>query len=151
MGLWSWLFPSDEDRLRRARARMAAGRWEDARKDLIHCQAPEAEALYDECSRHIDKGQAATTKKLLAAEGFHGWKVDVAVKNARLKAEIEGLITEELDKAGVDLGLPEIDQKAFQAAVNKAQRRVRTPVRERVSARLVPMMEERFAQRLKDN
>jgi hypothetical protein len=150
MGWLSWLFPSDEDRLRRARARMAAGRWEDARKELVHCQAPEAEALYEECSTHIDKGEAASMKKRLAAEGFHGWKVEVGVKNAKLKAELEGLIAEELARAGVDLGMPEIDEKALKPAVARAQRRVRSPAREVGAVRLVPIMEEKFARQMKD-
>src|SRR4051812_7851846 len=72
MGIWSFLFPSDEDRLRRARARMADGRFVEARKDLMHCKLPEAEALYDECSAAIDKGERTTRKKQLVAEGFHG-------------------------------------------------------------------------------
>jgi len=149
MGLWSWLFPSDEDLLRRARARMADSRWEDARKDLMHCKAPEAEALYDECCVHVEKGELATMKKRLKAEGFHGWKVEVAVKNAKLRAEIEGLITEELGRAGVDLDLAEIDEKAFKKAVTRAQRRVRNPSRETGAVRLVPVVEEKLARQMR--
>jgi hypothetical protein len=150
MGIWSWLFPSDEDLLRRARARMAEGRWEQARKDLVHCKAPEAEALYDECCKHIDKGEQASFKKRLKSEGFHGWKVEVGVKNAKLRAELEGLITEELGRAGVDLDLPEIDEKAFKAAVAKAQRRVRSPSREMGAIRLVPQVEEKLARQMRE-
>ncbi|MFT3771352.1 MAG: hypothetical protein QM820_38545 [Minicystis sp.] len=149
MGIWSWLFPSDDDLLRRARTRMAAGRWEQARKDLVHCKAPEAEALYDECCRHIDKGEAATTKKRLKAEGFHGWRVEAAVKNGKLKAELEGLITEELGKAGVDLDMPEIDEKLFKAAVARAQRRVKNPRGEMGAVRLVPIVEEKLARQMR--
>jgi hypothetical protein len=150
MGFWSWLFPSDEDLLRRARARMANGRWEDARKDLVHCKAPEAEPLYDECCRHIDKGEQATFKKRLKSEGFHGWKVEVGVKNAKVRAELEGLITDELARAGIDLDLPDIDEKAFKAAVAKAQRRVRNPSREVGAIRLVPQVEERLARQMRE-
>ena len=145
MGLWSWLFPSDEDLLRRARAPMDAGRYADARKVLLHCKAPEAEKLYDACTAAIDKGEQATVKKRLKAEGFHGWKVEVSVKSARLKAEMEGLITEELGRAGIDLALPEIDEKAFKAAVARAQRRVKSQSRETGAIRLVPVVDEKLA------
>lgn len=148
MGIWSWLFPSDEDLLRRARKHMDAGRFADARKALVHCKAPEAEALYDECSAAIDKGEASSRKKQLVAEGFHGWRVDVSVKNARLRAEMEKLITEELERSGVDLGLPEIDEKAFKAAVGRAQRRVKNRNAEVGAVRLVPLMEEKLARQL---
>jgi hypothetical protein len=149
MGILSWLFPTDEDRLRRARARMAKGQWEDARRDLLHCKAPEAEALYDECSRAIDKGEAATIKKRLAGDGFHGWKVVVDAKNARLKAELERLVTEEMEKAGVDLGLPDIDEDALKPAMARAQRRVKSSARENVAVRLVPVVSGELAERMK--
>jgi hypothetical protein len=148
MGIWSWLFPSDDDRLRRARAKMEAGRFEDARKLLVHCQHPDAEKLYDECSAAIDKGERVHLKKRLAGEGFHGWKVDAAVKNAKLKAELERLIAEELEKAGVDLGLPEIDEKAFKSAVTRAQRRVRNPRGEVGAVRLVPVVDGALAREM---
>lgn len=150
MGIWSWLFPSDEDLLRRARARMAAGRWEQARKDLVHCKAPEAEKLYDECCAQLEKGERTTMKKRLKAEGFHGWKVEVTAKSAKLRAELEGLITEELGRAGVDLDMPEIDEKVFKAAVAKAQRRVRSPAREVGAVRLVPQVEEKLARQMRE-
>lgn len=145
MGLWSWLFPSDEDLLRRARARMEAGRWADARKVLLHCKAPEAEKLYDECSAAIEKGERATVKKRLQAEGFHGWKIEVSVKSKKLKAELETLLTEELDRVGIDLALPEIDEKAFKAAVARAQKRVKSRSTETAAIRLIPVMDEKLA------
>lgn len=151
MGILSWLFPSDADLLRRARARMADGRWEDARKLLVHCKAPEAEALYDECSTHIDKGEREGLKKRLAAEGFHGWRVDVASKSPKLKAELEGLITEELAKAGVDLAMPDLPETAqadLKRAMTRAQKRVKRATNERVNVQLVPMMEEKLARQI---
>jgi hypothetical protein len=128
---------------------MASGNWEGARKDLLHCKAPEAEALYDECSRHIDKGEEATLKKRLKSEGFHGWKVEVDLKNAKRKAELEGFITDELVKAGVDLAMPEVDEKVFKRAVARAQRRVKNPGREVGAVRLVPQVEEKLARQMR--
>jgi hypothetical protein len=148
VSIWSWLFPSDEDLLRRARARMAAGRWVDARKLLVSCKAPEAEALYDECSRNVDKGEEASFKKRLKAEGFHGWKVEVDLKNARAKAEMERLVTEELQRAGVDMAMPEVDQTVFQKALGRAQRRAKVPSREAGAVKLVPMVDGELAKRL---
>jgi hypothetical protein len=139
MGIWSWLFPTDEDRLRRARAHMAAGRHKDARALLLHCHAPEAEALYDACSAALDKADRATVKKRLAAEGFHGWKVLVSVQNARRKAELEGLVAEEIARAGVDLDLPDVDQDAVKAAVARAQSRAKRGSRDTGTIKLVPI------------
>src|SRR5690242_4825795 len=107
MGILSWLFPSDQDRLDRARKLIAADRFEDARALLVRCSLPEAEPLYDQCCAALEKSERATLKKHLADAGFHGWKIEVAVSNARRRAEFEGLVAEELAKAGVDLGLPE--------------------------------------------
>lgn len=149
MGIWSWLFPSDGDRLRRAKRRMADGRFEEARKDLMHCKLPEAEALYDECSAVIDKADRATLKKQLVAEGFHGWKVEVSVKSARVRKEMEKAIEEELGRAGVDLALPEIDEKAFKKAVTRAQQRVRGRTSEMGAVRLVPVMTEKLAKAMR--
>lgn len=141
MGFWSLLFPTDEDRLKRARDLMAKGRYEDARKGLLHCKADEAEALYDECSKHLEKDDRAKVKTQLAAAGFHGWKVEVGFDNPRRKAEMEALIAEELAKGGVDLDLPDLDQEAVQAAVIKAQRRARLKgMRETGEVRLVPVV-----------
>jgi uncharacterized protein YcgL (UPF0745 family) len=125
MGIWSFLFPSDEDRLRRARALMADGRYEKARETLIHCGAPEAEALYDACSAAVDKAERGSVKKQLAAQGFHGWKVEVSLKSTVRKRELEALVTQELERAGMDLAMPQIDEDVFKAAVTRAQRRAR--------------------------
>ncbi len=149
MGILSWLFPTDEDRLRRAKARMAKGKWEDARRDLLHCKSPEAEKLYDECSAAIDEAERGTIKKRLAGDGFHGWKVVVDARNARLRAELERLVTEELEKAGVDLGLPDIAEDALKPAMARAQRRVKSPARENVAVRLVPVVSGDLAERMK--
>lgn len=146
MGLWSWLFPTDADRLARARALMAKGRWEDARAKLLHCKAPEAEALYDECSKHVDKADEATLKKRLASEGFHGWKVQISLSNPKRKAEFEAIAAEEIARAGIDLGLPDIDQNAVNTAVARAQRRFRNKAgkgagRDVGMVKLVPIMD----------
>jgi hypothetical protein len=148
MGIWSLLFPTDEDRLKRARDLMAKGRHEDARKGLLHCKAEAAEALYDECCKHLEKDDRAAMKSQLAIAGFHGWKVEVSFANARRKAEMEAFIAEELAKAGVDLDLPDIDQEAVQAAVLKAQRRARLKgSREGGEIKLVPIVPGRPAKR----
>jgi hypothetical protein len=144
MGILSWLFPTDDDRLRRARAHMGAGRYADARKILLHCHAPEAEALYDKCSAAVELGDRAQLKKRLAGDGFHGWKIQVDLSSARRKAELEKLIGEELARSGVDLGLPDIDEKVFQAAVARAQRRTRgAGGRETGAVKLVPIVDAR--------
>ena len=148
MGIWSWLFPTDEDRLAKARALMATGKHAQARKVLLHCKHEDAEKLYDECSVAVDRDEAASFKKQLKAEGFHGWKVEVGVKNAKLKAELEALITEELAKAGVDLSLPQIDEGKLPAAVRRAQRRTKVASRETGPVRLVPMVEGNLARQL---
>lgn len=141
MGLLSWLFPNDHDRLASARALMAKGEHEKARKVLLHCSLPEAEALYDECSAAVDKADRVHQKKRLAAEGFRGWKVEVSTPNARLKKELEGLVAQEIAKAGVDLSEPEVDQGAVKAAVARAQRRAsRTGGTETGMIKLVPVM-----------
>ncbi len=72
MGLRAWLFPTDADKLARARALMSEGRHDKAREILMRCSAPEAEDLHDECSAAIDEAELVVAKKRLAAEGFHG-------------------------------------------------------------------------------
>jgi hypothetical protein len=56
MGILSWLFPSDADRLRMAWDLMARGRYEDARRRLGHCSSPKFKALYDECHEECLRG-----------------------------------------------------------------------------------------------
>lgn len=142
MGLLSWFFPTDADNLAKARALMSEGRHEKARKLLLHCHAPEAEALYDECSVAIDKADLVNAKKRLADAGFHGWKIEVSTKSARRKQELEGLVAEEIAKAGVDLGLPDIDEKKVKAAISRAERRARRSATTEVGAiRVVPMID----------
>lgn len=146
MGLWAWLFPTDADKLARARALMTDGRHDKAREILMRCSSPEAEDLYDECSAAIDEAELVVVKKRLAAEGFHGWKIEVATAGARRKRELETLVAEELAKAGVDLGLPDIDQAAVKQAVQRAQRRARrTSTTDVGSIRLVPVVTNRPA------
>jgi hypothetical protein len=125
MGLMSWLFPTDEDRLANVRALMAAGRYEKARSAAFRLKSEDAEKLYDECCKHLEKHDAAKMKQELAKGGFHGWKIEVNVASEKRRAELETLIAQELEKAGIDLGMPDIDEKALQAAVNKAQRRAK--------------------------
>jgi hypothetical protein len=123
MGILSWLFPSEESRLERARALMARGRHDDARKGLIKCSSPEAEVLYEECCKALESSDRASLKKQLAAQGFHGWKVEVALKDPRRKADLERLIAREIAGAGLDLGMPDIDQEAVKAAFARAERK----------------------------
>jgi len=142
MGFLSWLFPTDADRLRRARGLMEQGRHDKARAHLVHCSLPEAEKLYDECCAVIDKADRPAEKKRLAAAGFHGWKVDVTTGNARRKKELEAAATQELAKAGVDLDALEIDEAAVKAAFTRAQRRASRGGRsESGSIRLVPIVD----------
>lgn len=123
MGILSWLFPSDEDRLTRARALMAKGEYEKARASLVQCKAPEAEALYEECCAKLEPQERAAFKKALAGQGFHGYRIEVTTKNPKSKAELEALINEEIARAGVDLGMPDVDSAAVNAAVTRAQKR----------------------------
>jgi hypothetical protein len=123
MGILSWLFPSDEDRLRKARALMTAGRFEDARRGLVHCHAPEAEALYEQCSVAVDKADAVALKKHARAAGFQGWRVEVNMRDARSRARLEALALQELQKAGIDLETPALDEDAVRAALARVQQK----------------------------
>lgn len=53
MGLWSWFFPSPEDRLARARAHLAAGRFAEARDELDGVGLPEADSLRTEAANAL--------------------------------------------------------------------------------------------------
>lgn len=142
MGMLSWLFPSDDDRLAQARDLMAQGRYEAARKGLIKCAAPEAEALYEACCKALEKSDRAALTRQLAAQGFHGWRVEVTVKDPKRKAELEGMIAKELASAGLDLGAPDIDQDAVKAAFGRADRKAQRKSGGIVgSMRLVPITE----------
>jgi hypothetical protein len=141
MGLWAWLFPSDEDHLAAARALMDKGKHEKARERLMRCSLPEAEALYDECSAEVDKADRATLKKRMTAQGFRGWKVEVTTPNARRKKELDGLIAQEITKAGIDLSEPELDQEAVKKAIDRAQRKAaRSAGTDTGTIRLVPIL-----------
>lgn len=141
MGFWSWLFPTDDDRLARARKLMAAGRYEDARRSLLQCKAPEAEALYEECSAALEPKEREAFKKQLAGQGFHGFRVEVTMTNPKRKAEFEALIAEEIARDEIDLGLPDVDPAAVNAAVARAQRRFRAKAgaRDQGMVKLVPI------------
>ena len=123
MGILSWLFPTEESRLEKARALMADGRHDDARKGLVKCSSPEAEVLYEACCKALESSDRATMKKLLADQGFHGWKIEVALKDPRRKADLERLIAGEITAAGLDLGMPDIDQEAVKKAIARAERK----------------------------
>jgi hypothetical protein len=141
MSILSWLFPSDEDRLRKARRLMSKGRYEDARRGLVHCKSPEAEALYDECSAAVDKEGAAAQTKQARASGFRGWRVEVTMKDARGKAQLEALILKELASAKVSLEALEVDQDAVQAAFGRAERKARNKgIAGAATLKLVPVM-----------
>ncbi len=142
MGILSWLFPSEADRLRSARDLMARGRYEDARRLILQCKSDEAESLYDVCSAALDKETSAKLKKEARAAGFRGWRVEVTMSDARGKARMEALIATELTKAGVDLETPEIDQEAVQTAIDRAERKARNKgIAGAATLKLVPVME----------
>jgi len=141
MGILSWLFPTESDRLLKARALMAKGRYGDARRGLVHCKSPEAEALYDECSAAVDKADTVNLKKRARAAGFRGWKVEVAMKDARSRARLEALVATELTRAGIDLETPEVDEAAVKAAMGRAQQKAANKGMAGVgSMKLVPIM-----------
>lgn len=137
MGLLTWLFPTDQSRLESVRALMAAGRFEKARAIAARVTAPEGETLYDECCKHLEKSDRDKIKLELEKQGFHGWKLEIGQVGARRRAELEKLIGEELEKAGVDLAMPEVDPARFKAAVSKAQRRARSGGQAACTVRLV--------------
>lgn len=140
MGLLSWLFPSEASRLEKARALMADGRHDDARKSLIQCSSPEAEVLYEACCKALEPSDRATMKKLLADQGFHGWKVEVTLKDPQRKADLERLIAGEITRAGLDLGMPDIDQEAVKGAIARAERKAQRAGRGGTGmVRLVPI------------
>jgi hypothetical protein len=139
MGILSWLFPSDADRLATARALIAKGRFEDARRGLVHCTSPEAEALYEQCTEAIDQEDAVRTKKVARAAGFRGWRVEVASKERR--RELEAFLLKELARSGLDLESPALDEDAVKAALLRAQQKaVNKGFRGAGSVKLVPVM-----------
>jgi hypothetical protein len=123
MGILSWLFPTEGDRLRKARGLMKRGKYEDARRGLVHCTTPEAEALYDACSAEVDKADAVSVKKRAHAAGFRGWKVEVSTRDARSRSQLEAFCAKELAKAGVDLETPELDEAAVKAALARVHQK----------------------------
>jgi hypothetical protein len=141
MGILSWLFPSEADRLKTARALMAKGRWEDARRGLIHCTSPEAEALYDECSRAVDRADQVSLKKRARGAGFRGWKVEVTIRDPHARAQIEALAARELAKANIDLETPNLDEAAVKKALARVQQKaINKGLRGVGSMKLVPVM-----------
>lgn len=142
MGILSWLFPTEQSRLEHARELMAKGRHDDARKGLVRCESPEAEVLYEECCKALESSDRASLKQQLAAQGFHGWKVEVDLREPRRKVELEALIAKELARAGIDLDSPDVDQDAVKAAFARAERKVQRPGRGGAgTVRLVPITE----------
>lgn len=141
MGILSWLFPSEADRLAKARALMAKGRYEDARRGLIHCTSPEAEALYDQCSTEVDRADAHIIKKQARAAGFRGYRIDIKMNDAKSRARLEALVAKELAAAGIDLEAPALDEAKVQAALGRAQQKARNKGLTGVGTlRLVPVM-----------
>ena len=73
MGILSWLFPTEDDRLRRARKLMAAGRHEDARRMALAARSadprsPEPIAIEVEVLRALgDNERLAKSLRDLAA------------------------------------------------------------------------------------
>jgi hypothetical protein len=55
MGLWSWLFPGPEDRIRNARAALEKGRPDHARLDVLGLDHPEATGLLHEAETALAK------------------------------------------------------------------------------------------------
>lgn len=55
MGLLSWLFPSEADRLERARRDLEKGRWNEARLAALELSGPEAEDVVDQAERALCK------------------------------------------------------------------------------------------------
>ena len=53
MGLLSWLFPSDEDRIARAGELLQKERYADARLEVLDIDHDEARALVDTCERAL--------------------------------------------------------------------------------------------------
>ena len=125
MGLLTWLLPTKEERLEKVRRLMAEKRYQKARAIAARLHLPEAEGLYDECCKHLDKDDRAKLKLELGKQGFHGWKVEVTQSSAKRRTELEKLIAEELRKASLDLDLPNVDEEVFKAVVEEAQRRAR--------------------------
>lgn len=141
MGILSWLFPTEETRLASVRDLMQKGRYEDARRKLVHCRSPEAEKLYDECSTSVDAAEQGTLTKRLAAEGFSGWRAEVTASDPRLKTVLETAIAKELADAHVDLLAATPDMAAVKAAIARAERKVRKRGRQGMaSVKLVPTM-----------
>jgi len=84
MGLWSWLFPSPEDRVRKARRLLDAGRAADARLQILDVDAPGAREILVEAETQLARanleaalsyGRAGDEQRVYAhlelAEGFH--------------------------------------------------------------------------------
>lgn len=53
MGLLSWLFPSEDDRIERARALLENKRYADARLEVLDIERDEARGLVDACERAL--------------------------------------------------------------------------------------------------
>ncbi len=53
MGLLSWLFPSDEDRVAKARRLLADGRWSDARLEILDIERPDAQQIVREAEGQL--------------------------------------------------------------------------------------------------
>jgi hypothetical protein len=120
---------------------MARGRYEDARKGLVHCTSPEAETLYEECSRAVDKADAAANQKRAHAQGFRGWKIEITMKDEKAKAKLAAIIAKELERSGIDLAVLAVDETLVQAALDRAQIKARNKgLNSPGSVKVVPVM-----------
>lgn len=96
MGIWSWFFPSIEDRVARARKRMEAERWADARLEVLDLDHPGAAEVLATCERELARMnlEAAVSwcragedervhHHLEVAENFRNGDMDDLFKDAR--------------------------------------------------------------------
>lgn len=96
MGLWSWLFPGPEDRIRNARAALARGRPDHARLDLEGLDHPDAAALRTEAETALARlnleaatmagrqgDDARAAEHLRLAESFHHGGLEESFRAAR--------------------------------------------------------------------
>jgi hypothetical protein len=96
MGLWSWLFPGPEDRIRNARAALGKGRPDHARLDVLDLDHPEAQAIRVEAETALAKlnldaalmagrtgDDARAAEHLQLAESFHHGGLEEAFRSTR--------------------------------------------------------------------
>ncbi len=95
-GLRAWFFPNADDRVARARKRMEAGRWADARLEVLELDHPDAPAIRRRCEEELARmnldaaiswcragDEARVQHHLEAAEGFRAPGMDDLFREAR--------------------------------------------------------------------